>query len=59
MTNLLYIILISTLLISSGWILKAILSISQGQDVNFDIKNPLNLKARWPKNSSKPDTPKD
>ena len=49
LTNLIYIFLISLILIFAGWAFKAIISIAQGKPVMFNLKNPLNLKARWPK----------
>jgi len=48
-TNISYIILISVLLISGGWTFKAFISLAQGKPVEINFKNPLNLKARWPK----------
>ena len=47
--NLTYIILISLLLILGGWSFKALIAIAQGKPVEINFKNPLNLKARWPK----------
>tara|TARA_Y100001968_G_C18693218_1_gene407846 strand:+ start:137 stop:310 length:174 start_codon:yes stop_codon:yes gene_type:complete len=49
-SNILYLILISLLLIIGGWVLKAFISLSQGKPINFNILNPLNLRARWPQN---------
>ena len=49
LTNLIYIFLISLLLIFSGWAFKALISLAQGKPVEINLKNPLNLKARWPK----------
>ena len=49
LTNLFYIFLISMLLIIGGWSFKALISLSQGKAIEINIKNPLNLKARWPK----------
>ena len=49
LSNISYIILISLLLILGGWALKALISLAQGQPVAINLKNPLNLKARWPK----------
>ena len=49
LTNLIYIILISILLILGGWIFKALIALAQGKPVEINLKNPLNLKARWPK----------
>tara|TARA_Y100001968_G_scaffold19644_1_gene15433 strand:+ start:231 stop:398 length:168 start_codon:yes stop_codon:yes gene_type:complete len=50
-TNISYIFLISTLLIIGGWAFKALISLAQGEPVEINLKNPLNLKARWPKES--------
>tara|TARA_Y100001968_G_scaffold312803_1_gene336348 strand:+ start:2039 stop:2206 length:168 start_codon:yes stop_codon:yes gene_type:complete len=49
LTNISYIILITTLLILAGWAFKALISIAQGKPVGVNLRNPLNLKARWPK----------
>ena len=49
LTNISYIFLISTLLILGGWAFKAMISLAQGKPVEVNLKNPLNLKARWPK----------
>ena len=49
LTNISYIFLISLLLILGGWTFKALISLAQGQPVDLNLKNPLNLKARWPK----------
>ena len=51
LTNISYIFLISTLLILAGWALKALISLAQGKPVDINLKNPLNLKARWPKDT--------
>ncbi len=48
-TNISYIIFISLLLILGGWAFKALISIAQGKPVELNLKNPLNLKPRWPK----------
>ena len=48
-TNISYIFLISALLIFGGWAFKALISLAQGQPVDINLKNPLNLKARWPR----------
>ena len=48
-TNISYILLISFLLIIGGWSFKALISLAQGKPVDINLKNPLNLKARWPK----------
>ncbi len=52
-TNISYIFLISMLLIVGGWAFKALISIAQGKPVVINLKNPLNLKARWPKDTEK------
>ena len=49
LTNISYIFLIAALLIFGGWVFKALISLSQGKPVEINLKNPLNLKARWPK----------
>ena len=49
LTNISYIFLILVLLIFGGWSFKALISIAQGKPVEINLKNPLNLKARWPK----------
>ncbi len=49
LTNIGYIFLISLLLIIGGWAFKALISLSQGKPLEINLKNPLNLKARWPK----------
>ena len=51
LTNLIYIFLISILLILGGWTFKALIALAQGKPVEINLKNPLNLKARWPKDS--------
>ena len=48
-TNISYIFLITGLLIIGGWAFKALISLAQGKPVEINLKNPLNLKARWPK----------
>ena len=48
-TNISYIFLIFLVLISGGWAFKALISLAQGKPVDINLKNPLNLKARWPK----------
>ena len=50
-TNISYIFLISALLILGGWAFKALISLAEGKPVEVNLKNPLNLKARWPKES--------
>ena len=52
-TNISYIFLISVLLIFGGWAFKALISLAQGKPVEVNLKNPLNLKARWPKETKK------
>ena len=52
LTNISYIFLISMLLIFGGWAFKAMISIAQGKPVEINLKNPLNLKARWPRESN-------
>ena len=49
LTNISFILLISILLIIGGTTFKALISLSQGKPVEVNFKNPLNLKARWPK----------
>ena len=49
LTNITYILLITLLLIFGGWAFKALISLSQGKPIEINLKNPLNLKARWPK----------
>ena len=49
LTNLIFIFLISLLLIVGGWAFKALIALAQGKPVEINLKNPLNLKARWPK----------
>ncbi len=48
-TNISYILLIFVLLIFGGWAFKALIALAQGKPVEINLKNPLNLKARWPK----------
>tara|TARA_Y100001968_G_scaffold244229_1_gene228220 strand:+ start:770 stop:937 length:168 start_codon:yes stop_codon:yes gene_type:complete len=50
-TNISFILLISILLIFGGWAFKALISLAQGKPIEINLKNPLNLKARWPKES--------
>ena len=47
-TNISYIFLISMFLIVGGWAFKALIALAQGKPVEINLKNPLNLKARWP-----------
>ena len=37
------------MLIFGGWALKAVISVMQGKPVETNLKNPLSLRARWPK----------
>ena len=48
-TNISYMFLISVLLILGGRTVKALISLVQGNPIEINLKNPLNLKARWPK----------
>ncbi len=50
-TNIGYLLLISLILIISGWALKALIALAQGKPVELNLQNPLNLKARWPKDT--------
>ena len=49
LTNISYILLIFMILIVGGWAFKALISLAQGKPLGINLKNPLNLKARWPK----------
>ena len=51
LTNISYLLLISLFLIFGGWAFKALISLVQGKAVEINFKNPLNLKARWPKDT--------
>ena len=51
LTNISYLLLISLILVVGGWAFKAAISLLQGEPVKIDLKNPLNLKARWPKDA--------
>ncbi len=51
LTNIMYLFLITLILIVGGWALKALIALAQGKPVELDLKNPLNLKARWPKDT--------
>ena len=51
LTNISYLFLITLILIFGGWDFKALISLAQGKPVELDLKNPLNLKARWPKDT--------
>ena len=48
LTNISYLLLITLILIFGGWAFKALIALAQGKPVNINLKNPLNLKARWP-----------
>ena len=48
-TNISYLFLITFMLIIGGWAFKALIALAQGKPVMINLKNPLNLKARWPK----------
>ena len=50
-TNISYLFLITLILIVGGWAFKALIALAQGKPVELDLKNPLNLKARWPKDT--------
>ena len=52
LTNISYIFLISALLILGGWTFKALISLAQGKPIEINLKNPLNLKPRWPKDTN-------
>tara|TARA_Y100001968_G_scaffold285781_1_gene286008 strand:- start:393 stop:563 length:171 start_codon:yes stop_codon:yes gene_type:complete len=52
LTNISYLLLILTILIFGGWSFKALIALAQGKPVQTNIKNPLNLKARWPKDTN-------
>ena len=49
LTNISYIFLITAVLVIGGWSFKAVISLAQGKALDINLKNPLNLKARWPK----------
>ena len=51
LSNISYLLLITLILIVSGWALKALIALAQGKPVETNLKNPLNLKARWPKDT--------
>ena len=51
LANISYLFLITFILIFGGWAFKALISLAQGKPVKLDLKNPLNLKARWPKDT--------
>ena len=50
-TNISYLFLITLILIIGGWGFKALISLAQGKPVKINFKNPLNLRARWPKDT--------
>tara|TARA_B100001250_G_C19762266_1_gene773041 strand:+ start:634 stop:804 length:171 start_codon:yes stop_codon:yes gene_type:complete len=52
LTNIIYLVIISSILIIGGWALKALIALVQGKPVEINLKNPLNLKARWPKDTN-------
>ena len=51
LSNISYLFLITLILIVGGWAFKALIALAQGKPVKLDFKNPLNLKARWPKDT--------
>ena len=51
LTNISYLFLIVLILVVSGWSLKALIALAQGSPVEINPKNPLNLRARWPKDT--------
>ena len=51
LTNISYLFLITFMLIFGGWAVKALISLAQGKPIEINLKNPLNLKARWPKDT--------
>ncbi len=51
LTNIIYLLLISLILVIGGWSFKALISLAQGKPVKLNLKNPLNLRARWPKDT--------
>tara|TARA_B100000214_G_C23593910_1_gene457581 strand:+ start:249 stop:416 length:168 start_codon:yes stop_codon:yes gene_type:complete len=53
LTNISFIFIIALLLILGGWTFKALISLAQGKPIEINMKNPLNLKARWPKENKK------
>ena len=50
-TNIGFLLLISLILIIGGWAFKALIAFAQGKPIVMNLKNPLNLKARWPKDT--------
>ena len=53
LTNISYLFLIAFLLILGGWSFKALIALVQGKPIEVNLKNPLNLKPRWPKDTKK------
>ena len=51
LTNISYLFLITLILIIGGWSFKALIALAQGKPVDINLKNPLNLRARWPKDT--------
>tara|TARA_B100000700_G_C14831919_1_gene754960 strand:+ start:93 stop:263 length:171 start_codon:yes stop_codon:yes gene_type:complete len=51
LTNITYLLLIFLFLVIGGWAFKALIALAQGKPVELNFKNPLNLKARWPKDT--------
>ena len=52
-TNISYLFFMAFLLIFGGWAFKALISLTQGKPIEINLTNPLNLKARWPKENKK------
>ena len=52
LANISYLLLISFILIFGGWTVKALIALAQGKPVELNLRNPLNLKARWPKDKN-------
>ena len=52
-TNISFIFFIALILILGGWSFKALISLAQGKPIDLNLKNPLNLKARWPRENKK------
>ena len=49
LSNLFGFIRIALILIVGGTVFKACISLLEGKKVEFNLFNPLNLKARWPR----------
>ncbi len=49
LSNIIYLLIIFFILIFGGWAVKALISLAQGEPIEMNLKNPLNLRARWPK----------